>query len=537
MHPGGHDGRHRLVERDWPDTDAVAAVLLTPRDDLLAERLLPPSSATGDIGHQRLADLEVVFVQDDGPFTAYRRTVTRSAGRWRERTAYQFSIPWFGWLFALPVRWHLQRRTPGRRHHRHTAGAGTPDGSPPMLPRSTPWFAPPDRLDRRALTVLGLLGAASMTSAFVNTLFTQTVTFAADEFGVGDTAIGVGGSIVRAGIVLVLPVAVLGDRKGRRPVVMVLAVAAPLVTASGALAPNFELLVASQTLGRPLGLALDFLVAVVAAEEMPRNCRAYAVSILAMASGLGAGVAVMALPLADLGVSGWRLVYGLSLVWLVVAVSIARRLPESQRFERPHEVSPPMPRGRLALLGTTAALTNVFVAPASLFQNRYLDEVRGFSAATIALFTLTTATPAALGLVVGGRLADIHGRRRLIAVALPVTTGLLTLSFAVGGPPMWFAVFLGGIAGGISVPAIAVYRTELFPTGNRSYAAALLTAAALAGGIGGLLGAGSLLDRSWPYGQVMALLALGQVAVVVLVLTRYPETAHRSLEDLNPIDR
>ena len=69
-----------------------------------------------------------------------------------------------------------------------------------------------------------------------------------------------------------------------------MAVAAPLVTAAGALAPTFPFLVATQALGRPLGLALDFLVAVVAAEEMPRNCRAYAVSVLALASGLGAGM-------------------------------------------------------------------------------------------------------------------------------------------------------------------------------------------------------------------------------------------------------
>ena len=53
--------------------------------------------------------------------------------------------------------------------------------------RATPWWAPPDRLDPRTLTVLGLLAAASMSSAFVNTLFTQTVNFAADDFGVSDT--------------------------------------------------------------------------------------------------------------------------------------------------------------------------------------------------------------------------------------------------------------------------------------------------------------------------------------------------------------
>ena len=98
------------------------------------------------------------------------------------------------------------------------------------------------------------------------------------------------------------------DRRWRSP--------RPLVTALGALAPTFPFLVATQALGRPLGLALDFLVAVVAAEEMPRNSRAYAVSVLAMASGLGAGVAVIALPLADLSAGAWRLVYLVALIWL-----------------------------------------------------------------------------------------------------------------------------------------------------------------------------------------------------------------------------
>src|SRR5438552_2973490 len=77
--------------------------------------------------------------------------------------------------------------------------------------------------------------------------------------------------------------------------------AAPLVCALGALAPSFGVLVATQTVGRPLGLALSLLVIVAASEDMPRNTRAYALSLLAMASGLGAGIAVMALPLAGIG--------------------------------------------------------------------------------------------------------------------------------------------------------------------------------------------------------------------------------------------
>jgi len=486
----------------------VARHLTRPRTDLLLER---PGDGPG------------TFVQADGPFLDYERRVERIDGRWDERTTFRWSLPWFAWLFLLPVRWTMARRFHPPVHDH-------------IDPTTTPAWAPPDHLDARRLRVLGLLAAASMSSAFVNTLFTQTVSFAADDFGVSDTGVGAAGAVVRAGIILVLPLAVLADRIGRRRVIAFTAFAAPTITALGAIAPTFPLLVATQTVGRPLGLALDFLVAVVATEEMPRNSRAYAVSILAMASGLGAGVAVIALPLADLSPSSWRAVYVVALVWLPIAVSISRRLPETVRFQRPHIEAPPLPRRRFLVVGAAAFLGNLFVAPASLFQNGYLADERGFSAGLIALFTLTTATPAAVGLIIGGRLADIGGRRRIIAVGLPLTTAALVVSYSVSGPLMWMSVFAAGTLGGITYPAIAVYRTELFPTGNRSRAAGLLTASALLGGIGGLLLMGRLLDEGWSHGHVMALLGLGQLVVVVIVVGWYPETAHRELEELNPED-
>lgn len=484
----------------------MAAALEQPRDDLVLERPLP----------------EGRFEQAEGPFLQYERHLERSEGNLVETTRYRISVPWFNWLFALPVRALIGRRWHQPHHH--------------GVPHSNPWWAPPDRLSERQIRVLGLLAAASMSSAFINTLFTQTVKFAADDFGVDHSGVSDATSIVRAGIVLALPAAVLADRIGRKRVVTFVAWAAPIVTALGAIAPTFPALVATQAVGRPLGLALDFLVAVVAAEEMPRSSRAYAVSVLAMASGLGAGLAVIALPLADIGESSWRYIYVVTLVWLVVAVDISRRLPETTRFSRPHTIAPPIVRRRFATLAIVAVAANFFVAPASVFQNSYLEDARGFSATQIAVFTLTTATPAGIGLIVGGRVADVRGRRHLLAVALPLATTLVVGSFVVSGAAMWVSAFGGGFIGGMAYPALAVYRAELFPTGNRGRAAGLLTAAALLGGIGGLQLAGRLLDADWPYGRVMGLLALAQVVVVIMVLMSFPETAHRELEELNPED-
>ena len=143
----------------------------------------------------------------------------------------------------------------------------------------------------------------------------------------------------------------------------------------------------------------------------------------------------MSLRLADLGPSGWRLVYVVSLVWLIVAADLARRLPETKRFiaHQRDVVRHHLDRHRLVALSAAAFAGNLFVAPASFFQNRYLEEVRGYSGGGIALFTITTATPAGIGILIGGRLADHYGRRILGSVSLVVGTAVFLCSFGVAG--------------------------------------------------------------------------------------------------------
>lgn len=406
------------------------------------------------------------------------------------------------------------------------------------------WFSFPPEFDERHRLVLVLVGLGSMLSAFTNTLFTQTVAYAADEFGVDNSGQGLGAAVVRWGILLSLPIVARADSHGRRPMIVATAWAAPLVCAAGALSPNFPFLVATQAVGRPLGLTLDILLAVLVVEEMPRDMRAYATALLAMLSGMGAGVAVASLPLADGGTEAWRWVYVVSLVWLPVAWAITRRLPESQRFLARREgfvghVRAGARSGLTRHLGRICSvvfLTNVFVATASIFQNRYLKETRDYSALLVAVFTTATSAPAAIGLVLGGRMADRRGRRLLGAVLVPVGSFLLAASFAVSGPAMWAVAVVGAVFLGAAYPAMAVYRGELFPTHQRGLAGGLIMTSSLVGGSIGLIGAGRIVDSGTSYGTVMMWLALFPAAASVLVWLRYPETAHLTLEEINPED-
>jgi MFS family permease len=405
------------------------------------------------------------------------------------------------------------------------------------------WALPSDTLTPRQRHIVLLMALASMSAAFTNTLFTQTVAYAADEFGIATSGQGIGAAVVRWGILICLPLVVLADRRGRRPMVLTVAWTAPIVCALGAVAPSFPFLVATQAIGRPLGLTLDILIAVIAIEEMPKNSRAFATGVLAMCSGFGAGIAVTALPLADIGERSWRLVYLITLVWLIVAIALTKWLPESQRFEKQHNSfsarhlrSLPALRRNLGRICTVVFLTNVYIATASIFQNRYLKETRGYSAALVAIFTIATSMPAGLGLLVGGRIADERGRRIIGATMVPVGALLMALSFAVSGPAMWAIAIAGGLALGISYPAMAVYRGELFPTHVRSIAGGIIMTSALIGGSIGLIGGGYVLDTGIRYGTVMLWLALGPVIASLIVWFRYPETAHLELEDIVPDD-
>ena len=387
--------------------------------------------------------------------------------------------------------------------------------------------------------VLWLLALASIPFAFVNTLFTQTVSFAADDFGRTDSAIGVGAAITRWGVIIVPPIALFADRIGRRTMLVAAAWAAPLSAASGAVAPNFEWLVVSQSLARPLALVINVLILVILTEEMSRETRARSVGLVAIASSVGAGVAVAALPLADTSDAGWRWLYLLSLIWLPVAFVLQRQLRETQRFTRVQTFTDSMPvarvsRSRLFTQIVAAFLISVFIASASVYFVNYLRDERNYNALMVSIFTIVTAMPAGFGLIIGGRIADRRGRRQVGAFSLAIGTLLVVVAFATAGPTMWISQLIGGFFVGISFPALGVYRGEMFPTAHRSAGAATVTACGLIGGSLGLIAAGQLLARGWSYGEVMATLALAPILVMVLVLTKFPETVHRELEDITP---
>ena len=495
------------------DHDELVA-LRRPHDDLVLERADGPDR----------------WVCAEGPFTRYeRRLAVEPDGDGRhvvtERVEWELAIPIWGRLFRPLVAKLFSAR--------ELVVDGDPDAPAPR----PPWWSPPDRLDARASAMVARLCALSLVTGYLGTVLTQTITFAADEFGATKSAQGATLASARAGVVLSLVIMTIADRRGRQRLMVVCTMGGILAASLGALAPNLAVLGASQFLSRSFSTALTLLIAVVAAEEMPAGGRAYAASVIAMTGALGAGGAVLLLPLADLHPSAWRIIYVAPLLVLPFFVRLGTRIPESRRFMRPHaRVTMAGHRGRLALLGTSTFLGVLFLAPVTQFQNEYLREEHGFTALAITIFTICTNTPAGIGIVVGGRLADQRGRKLVGAVGTFGGGLLLAGAFHVSGVWLWLAWVLGAIVAAMNVPALAVYGPELFPTALRGRANGIITLTGVIGGAIGLSLAGRLADHYGRIGPGITMLAAGPVLVSVLVLTLYPETAHLELEDLNPED-
>ena len=476
----------------------------SPRNDLVEEKAL---------GDDR-------FSLVDGPFDYYERSLlVRSDSNKHtvtEQFIYRLSIPWFGILFWWPVRHALRNRRE--------------DGT-------QPFWAAPDRLGKRATTVFATLCAIAVLSGFLSNAPAETHTYAADEFNVDQLSQGVLGALIRVGTLFAIAFAVIADRHGRRRVLawaMGFGIAA---SCAAALAPSIGIFAICLVVVRTSNATLAAIIMVFALEELPAGSRAWGLSLLGMSAALGAGFVVWAQPIAGIAEWSWRLIFLIPLVMIPIVAGAMRRLPESRRF-RGHAPGAKLRNywPRIRLLGGAYFLLGLFLSPIDWFRNEYLRDEHDFTALQVSLFIVTTATPGGIGLYVAGRIADIRGRRIVVAVAAIVGLGLTTIFFNASGVFLWpVALTAITLASGL-LPAMGVYRAEMFPTAVRARAATIVGAIGVVGGSIGILAAGWMRMRWGSFGPVMFVLWTGPLVAAALVWRHFHEGTRQELEALNPED-
>jgi MFS family permease len=366
----------------------------------------------------------------------------------------------------------------------------------------------------------------------------------AEQAGLPGTVLGAGLAAIRVSALVALPLAALADRAGRRRTLLAWVTLGLLVTAAAAASPGYWWFVLALAVARPLLTATDTIGEVMAAEYTSASDRAKAIALVSAAYGVGAGtVAVLRGVLGDR--LGFREVFALAAVLLVLVAVAARRLTEPDRFSppAPETGGPVLPvlralgrshRRRLAAVAGITFAAGLITGPSTTFLFVYAENVLDVSSAVTGALVVAAGVTGLAGLLLGRFLSDRLGRRPTGSVALVLLAGAGMLTYSGTVPALAVGYPLGVLMGTIfGTPAIAL-GTELFPTSVRAAVAGWLVVAGVVGATSGLLLAGAVADASGSFTEALAVVCVpgGLMAVLFALL---PETRGVELEQSSSI--
>jgi predicted MFS family arabinose efflux permease len=450
-------------------------------------------------------------------------------------------VPYFEWLLG-PLLRQGERRT---LRHQAARLAAEAEGRPPPPPRRRSHLLPPVPFPPRAIALLGTVAAIAALANFGGALFGQTADSVTDAFGQSTKALGVSLAVSRGGVLISLVASAFADRQGRRRLLLICFAGVCVTNAISAVAPGFIIFTGAQAMTRAFANGAFVVAGIAAVEEAPEGARAYALSLLALAYGAGFAIAVVLLPISDLGEQSWRIAFAISALTIFLLPRLARSLRETGRYTELARRT--VERGRVRavferaygyrflLLAAAAFLTNFFSAPSSQLMNVFLDEDQGFSNTMIALFRAVTAgLPGLLGIIIAGKLAETRGRRPVAIVGVVVATAFQMAFFLGSGVVLWLTATVAIVAASCAAIVLAAFDTELFPTETRGTSNALLLVCAVAGSASGLVLATNLEDVVGGLGPAIAVCGVAPLLAAAFVMPWLPEPADRNLDDVSP---
>lgn len=375
----------------------------------------------------------------------------------------------------------------------------------------------------------------------------------ANQAGLSGSSLGLGLAIIRLASLGALPLAALADRLGRRVVLLTITTVGLVITLIAAASPGYWWFVAIFATGRPLLSAANSLCSVLASEETSTKERAKAISAVAAAYGVGAGVTAIIHSLAGslLGFRGICLLAAIPLATLPFAarklreperyVDVARLRAQKQKRARGDwrssvvlaAMRPPY-RNRMLLVALLAFFLSVVTGPANTFVFLYAQNILHVSGHLTALMVGCAGLTGLLGLLAGRWSADTFGRRKTASFTMMGLACICVLTYSGSKVGMFVGYVTGVGIAAIFAPAAGSLANELFPTQVRASVGGWNVAAGVLGAAVGLLVFGLIADIGNRFAIAAAVTFLPSV-LVALVFFFVPETKGREPEDLWPI--
>ena len=389
-----------------------------------------------------------------------------------------------------------------------------------------------------AYLLFALLALANSFEGFDTKLAMLLLPKLGDEFGVAPDHLGLVLSAISLGTMGSFFVVRLADRFGRKPVIVAALAGYGALTLATYFSTSLVQFTALQSVARMLMVTQIALAYVMLSEELPADLRGRANGLLGAMASAGAAVPALFLPvLADTEV-GWRGLFLIGALPILLVPVFLSRVRETQAYEEGAAGSAetdfsgqlrtlfgPELRTRTLAMGAFWFAVAFSSAAVTFFFFYYVQNERAWTDAHLALVAPAAVPFAFLGYVLAGWLCDAIGRRN--AAFLYLVLGTLVALTCYQSANWW--VIAGCWVGiqtlnGVWVVANTL-TVELFPTRVRAAAGGLTSAfVGRSGFVVAPAVTGWLAVQVGSTGQAVSLLALVNLVAIAIVAFAIPET-------------
>jgi putative MFS transporter len=351
-------------------------------------------------------------------------------------------------------------------------------------------------------------------------------------------------SLINFGTILAFLLIRRADRWGRRQVLAVTIAGYALFTFLSAWAPNATSFGLLQMVARIFLIGEWATSMVVAAEEYPAERRGMVIGVVSASGGLGSIICAGVVPLLLKTPLGWRTVYLVGVVPLLLVMYARRGLRETERFTAAAATRPAAAslfeilrgphRRRVLELGAIWFLSYICTQNAVTFWKEFALKERHLTQGQTGLIISVAAVVSMPLVFFAGKMLDAIGRRRgAVVIYAAAILGVLGGYTFWGVVPLLVSMTVGIFGINAVLTVLNTFMTELFPTEVRGNAVAWSNN--LIGRIGYVLSPlaiGQVVEQ-FGWGVPLRVTTVFPLLALGLIFLWLPETRSRELEDIS----
>jgi putative MFS transporter len=415
-----------------------------------------------------------------------------------------------------------------------------------------------ERLQKSHILLIFLVSTASFFEGYDFIILSLVLPFLRRDFGLSVMQGTFIVSAIAVGTIAAFFVLRLGDYFGRRAMLMWTVLGYTAATALTAASHSVYGFVSMQFLARVFLVAEWGISTVIIAEELPATRRGLGISIVQAMAGVGGIVGSAIFPIVSKVALGWRAMYLIGIVPLIIVFFIRRSVRETKRYAQVRALRPDRPkwkeilrpeyRRNLILISLLWLFMYCGYTPVLNFYTDYAMTDRGLTTGQVGLIAAVAFTLGLSGYVAAGKLMDKWGRKPTCALFFGVGALATFAAYNVKGSLLVMgAALVVLIFFAMSyLPLCSTYTTELFPTRLRASASAwtnntlgrvgMVASPLMVGVLAKLLASPSGGLRGGPttgYGPAIGIMGLFPLLCAFIVLAFLPETKNRELEEIS----